>query len=261
MDKKYWVFGIVMVLVIAVFGISLASSKKDSFGDFASSSPFSKCSDSDGGLNYNIYGEVTKGTSVYMDACSEITLSEKYCKGNNPSSKNYNCPLACYNGACCTPKTCSELGKQCGGWDNGCGGTLNCGTCASGQTCDSTGQCVASCIPESDSAFCSRLGKNCAIVSANDNCGGARMVNCGTCQIGQVCSNNVCVVSNTTCFDSDGGIVFNAKGTVTKGLSSVIDYCSGNYVGEFYCLNNNIANINASCVAMNYTGCTDGACV
>jgi len=41
----------------------------------------------------------------------------------------------------CIPYTCVSLGYECGTWDDGCGGTLNCGTCASGYTCTS-GICV-----------------------------------------------------------------------------------------------------------------------
>jgi hypothetical protein len=42
----------------------------------------------------------------------------------------------------CTPATCQSLGKQCGTWPDGCGGTLNCGTCPSGYTCNPNGQCI-----------------------------------------------------------------------------------------------------------------------
>lgn len=38
-------------------------------------------------------------------------------------------------GGDCTPSTCTGIGKECGSWDNGCGTTLNCGTCSSG-TCE-----------------------------------------------------------------------------------------------------------------------------
>jgi len=42
----------------------------------------------------------------------------------------------------CVAKTCSALGNyQCGSWDDGCGNTLNCGTCSTNQTCQS-GVCV-----------------------------------------------------------------------------------------------------------------------
>ncbi len=42
----------------------------------------------------------------------------------------------------CVPDTCAGLGYNCGSWSDGCGGTLNCGTCASGYTC-TAGTCVA----------------------------------------------------------------------------------------------------------------------
>jgi hypothetical protein len=44
------------------------------------------------------------------------------------------------NGQCtCTPKTCAQLGFNCGAVSDGCGGTLNCGTCTGGQTCGGGG--------------------------------------------------------------------------------------------------------------------------
>ena len=39
----------------------------------------------------------------------------------------------------CTPTTCSAQGKTCGSISNGCGGTLECGTCTSPQTCGGGG--------------------------------------------------------------------------------------------------------------------------
>jgi len=41
----------------------------------------------------------------------------------------------------CVPDTCVGLGYNCGSWSDGCGGTLNCGTCASGYTC-TAGTCT-----------------------------------------------------------------------------------------------------------------------
>jgi len=44
----------------------------------------------------------------------------------------------------CAAKTCAILGNyQCGSWGDGCGGNLDCGLCASGKTCNGSGQCVA----------------------------------------------------------------------------------------------------------------------
>jgi len=42
----------------------------------------------------------------------------------------------------CVPVTCSQLGYNCGNWSDGCGGIINCGTCASGYYCDN-GICTA----------------------------------------------------------------------------------------------------------------------
>jgi len=41
----------------------------------------------------------------------------------------------------CTPTTCSNLGKICGSWSDGCNGTLDCGGCDFGLAC-SNGNCV-----------------------------------------------------------------------------------------------------------------------
>lgn len=45
------------------------------------------------------------------------------------------------NNNVCVPKTCQQLGKQCGMWDNGCGAQINCGSCPTGQICQSDGSC------------------------------------------------------------------------------------------------------------------------
>jgi hypothetical protein len=42
-------------------------------------------------------------------------------------------------GSTCTPTTCAAQGKNCGSISNGCGGTLNCGSCTSPQTCGGGG--------------------------------------------------------------------------------------------------------------------------
>ena len=47
------------------------------------------------------------------------------------------------SGSGCIPETCESLGNhECGDWDNGCGGTLNCGLCSKGESCDEVGYCV-----------------------------------------------------------------------------------------------------------------------
>jgi hypothetical protein len=114
-------------------------------------------------------------------------------------------------GGSCTPESgaafCARLGKNCGsvsGTDN-CGSprtVSSCGTCTAPQTCGGGGTpnvcgTASSCTPESGSAFCARLGKNCGSVSGTDNCGDPRTVSsCGTCTAPQTCGGggtpNVC---------------------------------------------------------------------
>jgi hypothetical protein len=42
----------------------------------------------------------------------------------------------------CTPQTCQGYGYNCGDWDDGCEGTLHCGGCDDGETCQQ-GTCQA----------------------------------------------------------------------------------------------------------------------
>src|SRR5262249_16220136 len=64
---------------------------------------------------------------------------------------------------------------------------------------------IVCCTPESNSAFCGRVGKNCGPVTAKDNGGTSGTVNsCGTCASPQTCGGagtaNVCGSSSgTTC--------------------------------------------------------------
>jgi len=53
------------------------------------------------------------------------------------------CSFATDSDCSCTPKTCQDLGLACGSASDGCGATLSCGTCGTGQSCVS-GQCVDS---------------------------------------------------------------------------------------------------------------------
>ncbi len=88
----------------------------------------------------------------------------------------------------CTPETdaelCARLSKTCGevtAGDN-CGTqrtVASCGTCTAPETCGAAGIC--SCQPESDAAFCARLGKTCGSHADLDSCGAPRTARCGAC--------------------------------------------------------------------------------
>jgi hypothetical protein len=91
----------------------------------------------------------------------------------------------------CTPKSCIELGKNCGFVSDGCGGIQSCGSCTAPDTCGGGGTpsvCGSTCTQKT----CASAGATCGIIG--DGCGGT--LNCGTCTSGSVCGGggtpNVC---------------------------------------------------------------------
>jgi hypothetical protein len=107
------------------------------------------------------------------------------------------------NGQCvssCVPKACASLGYSCGSASDGCGGTLNCGSCQPGYSC-SSGQCVAGCVPTT----CAAANYLCGTIT--DGCGGT--LNCGSCASGQTCSSGRCVAA---CSPSCSGKVCGTDG-------------------------------------------------
>jgi hypothetical protein len=67
------------------------------------------------------------------------------CDGANDACGHPNACLAsqvCASNACCTPQTCAGAKRECGQAADGCGGTLNCGTCPNASHCNVSGACV-----------------------------------------------------------------------------------------------------------------------
>ena len=88
--------------------------------------------------------------------------------------------------ASCAPITsCYNAGATCGVASDGCGGTLSCGACPSGQVCNSNNCYPANCQPST----CQQVGSNCGC--SGDGCGGT--ICCGTCPTGSYCNSIVCV--------------------------------------------------------------------
>jgi hypothetical protein len=90
------------------------------------------------------------------------------------------------NTPACTPRTCAQQNIDCGPAGDGCGGTLQCGTCKAPQTCGGGGvasQCgypdATACVPST----CAKLGVMCG--PAGDGCGG--LLQCGSCAAPQTC--------------------------------------------------------------------------
>lgn len=88
----------------------------------------------------------------------------------------------------CVPRSCSQLDVHCGTADDGCGGTLTCGTCSGTEQCVS-GLCL--CSPRT----CGDLARSCG--AANDGCGGR--LDCGSCPAGRSCVSGACVCTPLTC--------------------------------------------------------------
>ncbi len=133
------------------------------------------CFDSDGGLNYNVPGNVTKGSSTYKDYCGNQQYNytiEYYCASSESVAEQlYSCPKG-----------------QCS-WD--------------------------------------------------------------------VTGSGACSDDTAPCTDSDGGLNYNVKGSVTNSLLTHTDYCGNpSLVVENYC------DANSKMVYSTYScTCSDGACV
>lgn len=110
----------------------------------------------------------------------------------------------------CVPDTCAAVAGRCGALPDGCGGRLECGGCAAGQTCGAGGPnvcAVGTCTPTT----CAAQGKNCGDLS--DGC--ADVLACGSCTSPEFCGGagqkNVCgqdsLASRTGC----GGVFNHAQ--------------------------------------------------
>jgi hypothetical protein len=157
----------------------------------------------------------------------------------------------------CTPKTCAQLGAQCGPAGDGCGGLLNCGTCPSGQTCSgSPATCHPACTPKT----CAQLGYNCG--PAGDGCGG--LLNCGTCPAGQtcggggmpgVCGNQTCTPKNCQQQNIQCGPAGDGCGNLIQcGSCPAGQTCGGGgqpgVCGAPMCTPKTCAQLNANCGAI-----------
>jgi hypothetical protein len=133
-------------------------------------------------------------------------------------------------GSVCVPKTCVQLGFNCGPAGDGCGNMLACGTCMSPQTCGAGGPGICGNPPDAGGVCtpktCAQLGFTCG--PAGDGCG--NMLACGTCQAPDTCGGggtpSVCgnstpctglCLNQVTC---DGGATTTLTGQVVAGTQA-----------------------------------------
>jgi len=197
--------------------------------------------------------------------CSGKTCGDNGCGGScGTCNTGETCNAA---GTCetetCTPKTCADLAKECGTFNDGCGTNLECGTCDTGKYCNA-GTCeVGTCTPDCSGKNCGDDGcsgscgtcntgetcnaagtcevdictpKTCADLAkecgfANDGCG--NNLNCGNCGTGEICNAGTCEVD--TCTPKTCGDLGRECGTVGDGCGTDLD-CGDCGAGE-YCSN------------------------
>jgi hypothetical protein len=129
----------------------------------------------------------------------------------------------------CLPATCAELGTECGGVPDGCGGVLDCGTCAAGEVCGGGGVPNVCAAPGCRPATCAFLGKDCGTVP--DGCGG--VLACGACAEGETCGGggvaNVCHRAPPVCVDRDLGsaLPLRLKGSTRWASDDHLASCGG----------------------------------
>jgi hypothetical protein len=169
-------------------------------------------------------------TCVCVPACAGRNCGPDGCNGSCGTCTGFQtCEGGGTPGVCgCTPTTCTAQDKNCGTISDGCGGPLNCGSCAfPGEPC--TDNVCGTCVPTS----CA--GKACG---ASDDCGGtcsACSPTCptGSCPSGESCRAGTCAVTGRTYECTCGnGTTRSTCGTVMCQSGTILDICTAQCVNS-----------------------------
>jgi hypothetical protein len=209
------------------------------------------CTETDNGNDIYKKGTSTaliKGaTYSYDDNCTSSTLlREYYCQNGIAYTWPQMCTYGCSNGACMKSVPGYECNDTDTGYDLYAKGTVS--VLVNWRPYKATDVCISP--TQVTENYCS-LGKPYAWNA--------------TCWYGcydGACSQTLRDPSQITCTDSDSGINYNFKGSVTykwfNTYSNYTDYCYNNNaaLAEYYCSPDNYARISTKACA-----CSDGKCV
>jgi hypothetical protein len=170
-----------------------ACSPTPQFGSDTTSTATSTTASS-GGLG-GAGGATASSTSASVTAASSASVSSSTGGGSTVASSSVASSSAASSGTVCTPKTCPQLGAECGSVSDGCTETLQCGTCTQANyVCGAKTPNQCGCVPQT----CASLGANCGSVS--NGCGD--VIPCGACTGSEGCGAgghpNVCDVALST---------------------------------------------------------------
>jgi hypothetical protein len=197
----------------------------------------------DAGANCGKIGDGCGGV-VDCGACSGTDV----CGGSGKPNICGN-SFAYPDGATCAPRTCADVGANCGPVGDGCGGLLDCGTCKTPYTCGGGGtpSVCGNKFVDADGGIIGCTKKTCASIGANcgpvaDGCGG--LLACGTCSSPYICGGGGTPNRCGNPFVSDSGLACTPKtcadlnancglagdgcgGTINCGSCSFPDICGG----------------------------------
>jgi hypothetical protein len=133
------------------------------------------------------------------------------------------------DGSTCTPKTCAELGVDCGQQADGCGNILDCGSCTAPEFCGGGGPSKCGSEPCTKKT-CAELNASCG--QQGDGCGG--LIDCGTCTAPQTCGGggvpNAC--GGTSCTPKTCAQMGFDCGPVADGCGALVDCGSCTVAGD-----------------------------
>ena len=122
------------------------------------------------------------------------------------------------DGSCCWPTKTTCTTGECGQIPDGCGGTIDCGSCAEGSICLASHVC---CQPRPP---CS--SNSCGVIP--DGCGGT--LDCGSCPDGDICrSNHTCCTLNVCAANQCGELPNFCGGTIDCGECPSGHFCQDNH--------------------------------